>query len=96
MAGRLMTGDLQQPTKSALNLKMEENKHRIGFKKILYACDFCGKDVIADCVIEVEVEANTVPVFNLTRVATISHRCEDLSFFNTLLKEVEWEIQNNA
>ena len=26
MAGRLMTGDLQQPTKSALNLKMEEKE----------------------------------------------------------------------
>ena len=89
MAGRLMTGDLQQPTKSALNLKMEETKHRIGFKKILYACDFCGKDVIADCVIEVEVEASTVPVRAVMGDAYIWHRCRDSDVINKQLKELE-------
>ena len=40
-------------------MNMEETKHWIGFKKVLYACDFCGKDVVADCVIEVKDEAST-------------------------------------
>ena len=40
-------------------MNMEETKHWIGFKKVLYACDFWGKDVVADCVIEVKDEAST-------------------------------------
>ena len=56
-------------------MNMEETKHWIGFKKVLYACDFCGKDVVADCVIEVEDEGGDVPVLVQTDPSTMTHRC---------------------
>ena len=75
---------------------MEETKHRTVIQKILYVCDFCGKDVVADCVIEVEVEASTVPVLVMKGDAWIWHRCKDSDVINKLRKELEWGMQNNA
>lgn len=75
---------------------MEETKHRIGLKKVLYACDFCGEDVVADCVIEVEVEASTVPVLAVMGDAYIWHRCKDSDVVNKLRKELAWGMRNNG
>ena len=75
---------------------MEETKHRTAVQKSLYICDFCGEDVVADCVIKVDVEGSSIPVLNLTGTATISHRCKVSDVINKLRKELEWGIRNNA
>ena len=73
-----------------------KKNQRIGFKKILYACDFCGKDVVADCVIEVEVEASTVPVLTAMGDAYIWHRCKESDVVDKQLKEQAWGMRNKA
>ena len=77
-------------------MNMEETKHWIGLKKVLYACDFCGKDVVADCVIEVKDEGSDVPVLTAMGDADIWHRCNESDVVAKQLKELGWEIQNNG
>lgn len=75
---------------------MENTKHRQAVQKSLYLCDFCGEDVVADCVIEVGVEGSSVPVLNLTGTATISHRCKVSDVIDELRKALECELRYNA
>ena len=57
---------------------MGNTKQRVSFKKPVYTCPYCDKEILGDHIFGVKDEGGDVPVLVQTGLSVMSHRCGDV------------------